>query len=383
MIFLVLALLVQADASARATIAGQIRMQDGTPAIAVRVAAVPAPRENVRAAEGQNYYTTQQPAAVVFTDAQGRYRLSAPPGRYVIIAGLVGRGTFYPSATDIDSAVVLNVDAGTTETADMTLATFPGSRVSGRITPPPASGAREFAALAGVGLGEMLEVPVRPDGTFEFGRIPLGDYLLNVFPNPPGQPSLPFRVEDRDVTSLELVRPAVRTVTGRIVVERGPLPVALLGFSTPQGHVAAAINTDLTFKVELHPARHRVELAGLPVGYEVRAVRVGAGDVTRTGLPIGDRDVHEVVIDVAVRRALPTVRGRMTGFPPDNQPTRVELSGPIIGAIAANVERDGTFTLADVPPGAYRARVGGRPDVRPVDVVVTSDGGNATIQAAR
>src|SRR5687768_674033 len=122
MIFLLLGVLLQADASAPATITGQIRMKDGTPAIAVRVAAVPAPRENVRAADGQNYYTTQQPAAVVFTDGQGRYPLSAPPGRYVIIAGLVGRGTFYPSATDIDSAVVLNVDAGTTQTADMTLA---------------------------------------------------------------------------------------------------------------------------------------------------------------------------------------------------------------------------------------------------------------------
>ena len=70
-------------------------------------------------------------------------------------------------------------------------------------------------------------------------------------------------------------------------------------------------------------------------------MRVGTEDVTRTGLPAVDRDVQVVINDVAVRRALPTVRGRVTGFASDNEPTRVELSGPIVDTVAAGVKRDG------------------------------------------
>jgi hypothetical protein len=384
MILAILAFLIQADASPRATIAGQVRMTDGTPAVAVRVAAIPAPRENVRAADGQNYYATQQPAALAFTDSEGRYRLSPPPGRYLVIAGLVGGGTFYPSTTDIDTAVALTVDAGSTQAAaDVTLLTFPGARVSGRITPPPAPSAREFAAIAGVGIGEMLEVPVAADGTFQLGRIPPGNYFLNVFPNPPGQPSLPFRVEDRDVTSLELVRPQVRRVSGRIVVERGPLPASLLGFSTEQGYVRTAINPDLTFSVGLHAARHRVELDGLPVGYEMRAVRIGDQDVTRSGIRVTDRDVDGVTIEVGVRRPLPTIRGRLSGFVSGNLPARVRLSGPLVGALEAQVDRAGTFTIGDVPPGLYHVAIPDRPEMKEIDFVVTSSGGDVTISAAR
>lgn len=379
-ILLLVALLAQASTPARATISGQVRMTDGTPAVAVRVAAVAAPRENVRASEGQNYYATQQPAAIAFTDRDGRYRMQVPAGRYVVIAGLVGTGTFHPSATDIDSARVLTVGAGGDDAADVTLLTFPGTRVSGRITPPPATGAQEFAAVAGVGLGEILETPVGPDGTFELGRIPPGEYLLNVFPNPPGQASLSFRVEDRDVTALTLVRPAVRTVSGRIVVDKGPLPDGLLGFSTPQGYVPATIEDDLTFTVGLHPAEHRAELAGLPVGYEVRAVRVGAKDVTRTGIPVGGQNVDDVVIEVAVRRELPAVRGRLIGFNAGEQPQRIQLSGPIVGVLEATAGRDGTFTVPNVPPGRYLARAVDRPGLA-VDVVVTSSGGEVTIRA--
>ena len=53
-ILMLVALLAQAGMPARATISGRVCMRDGTPAVAVRVAATPAPRENIRAAEGLN-----------------------------------------------------------------------------------------------------------------------------------------------------------------------------------------------------------------------------------------------------------------------------------------------------------------------------------------
>lgn len=379
--FLLATLLLQGPAAAaRATIEGQVRMGDGMPAAAVRVAAFPAPRENVRAIEGQNYYATQTPTAIAVTDRDGRYRLAVPPGRYLVVAGLIGRGTFYPSTTDIDKAEALTVTDVSTPNIDLTVQAFPGARVAGRITPPPAPGAREYAALAGVNLGEMLEVPVREDGSFEFGRVPEGNYLLNVFPNPPGQASLPFRVQRRDVTSLELVRSPVRKVSGKIVVEKGPLPVALLGFSTAQGYVSAPIRDDGTFSVGLHAATHRVELAGLPVGYAVRSVRAETTDVTSDGITVGDRDLENVTIDVAVRRQLPALRGRFVSSARGADRARVEVTGPIIGTLQAPVAADGTFEIPALPPGLYRARPAGRADVAPVEVVVTSSGGEATLE---
>lgn len=378
--FALLAALIQLVASPPGgSVSGEVRMRDGTPAVGVRVAALPAPREGVRAAEGQNYYATQQPTAVALTDGQGRYRLAMPPGRYIIAAGLAGSGTFYPSADDIDSATVLTLDSGATRTADIVLQTFPGARVAGRIVPPPAAGAREYANLAGVRLGEMLEAAVRADGSFEFGRIPPGEYLLNVVPTPPGHKSVPFRIEDRDVTTLEVVRSPTRQVSGRIVVDKGPLPVSLLSFSTLHGHAAATINPDLTFSVALHADQHRAALDGLPVGYDVRSVRVGSRDVTATGITVADRDVADVTIEVTVRRDLPTLRGRVTGVTVTAARTVVELTGPIVGKIEAVVSADGSFSVAGLPPGLYRATIAGRPEVPAVDVVVTSTGGEATL----
>lgn len=379
--FILASVLLQGPAtSASAVIEGQVRMRDGVPAAAVRVAAIPAPRENVSPADGQNYYATQTPTAVSFTDGDGRYRLAVPAGRYLVVAGLIGRGTFYRSTTEIDRAEALTVTDGRAANIDLTLQSFPGARVAGRITPPPADGVREYAALASVALGEMPEVPVREDGSFDFGRVPLGDYLLYVSPNPPGQTSLAFRVEQRDMTTLEFVRPPVRKVSGRIVVEKGPLPVVFLAFSTPQGHVSAPINPDGTFSVALHAATHRVELGGLPVGYAVRSVRMGAKDVTATGIPLAGADVENVTIDVAVRRQLAALRGRFTGSVPGAEPLRVEVTGPIVGRLEAPVRPDGSFEIPALPPGLYRVHPPGPSDARPAEVVVTSGGGEVTIE---
>lgn len=378
-----LTLLLQAATSPTATpryaIAGRVQTSTGMPAAAVRIAALPAPRENVRVAEGQNYYATQQPVAVTVSDSNGRYRLTnVPAGRYLIIAGLVGSGTFLPATTDIDSARAITVEKGNVDGADITLITFPGARVAGRVTPPPA-GIQEWATLAGVRLGELLEVPVRTDGTFEFGRLPPGDYLLSISPTPPGQASMRFTVKDQDVTGLEMVRPAVRRVRGRVEVERGPLPAPLLAFVTPQSYVAVPIDADNTFDVGVHAGRHTVDVGGLPAGYALKNVRVGTADVTNSGVLVGATDVADVVIEVTAPRELPTLRGRIAGQIPNG--LRVEATGRIVGTIESAVRPDGTFTLGPLPAGLYTVRVVDRTDIPSAQVVVDSRGGDVTLSA--
>src|SRR5204862_6368560 len=103
---------------------------------------------------------------------------------------------------------------------------------------------------------------------------------------------------DGDVTGLDLVRPATHTVTGRIVVQNGPLPRSILAFYTARSHVNVPINPDGTFTARLHSARHLVELAGMPGGYSVASVQAGSADVSQ-GLTVGNADVSGVVITVA------------------------------------------------------------------------------------
>jgi hypothetical protein len=358
-----------------AVVTGQVRLPDGGAVAALRVAAVPAPPPNIRPADGQNYYFAQTPTRVGLTDSDGRYRLAnLPAGRYFIIAGMVGQATFYPATTDIEAATVVTVAAGTPiDGLDITMRTPPGGRVTGRVSPAPGP-AGERAVLSGLRLGELIETPVGPDGSFDFGRLVPGEYLVSLLPTIPGLRSLPFRVADADVSSLQFQRPVLRTVTGRVVAERGPLPSSIVGFSTAESYVSASIKPDGTFSAQVQPGSHQLELGGLPAGYALASVRAGSRDVT-TGVPVGNEDVRDLVVTLGVRRELPRLTGRIAGAERLTTPADVELTGPIVGSIKAPLQKDGSFEVAALPPGLYRARIPQVPGFREVVVIVTSSGG--------
>jgi hypothetical protein len=369
-------LLQGAPAGAGGAVAtGQVRLADGSPVAAVRVAAVPAPPPNIKPSDGQNYYAVQTPVRVALTDNDGRYRLpNLPAGRYFIIAGMVGQATFYPSTANIEEATVVTSAAGSAlDGLDITMRTPPGGRVTGRVTPAAGGAPGERAVLSGLRLGELIETPVRPDGTFDFGRLLPGEYLVSLLPPPPGLRSIPFRHADADLASLQFQRPVLRTVTGRIVAEKGALPASIVGFSTAESYVSSALNRDGTFTVQLQPGRHQVEVGGLPAGYGLLSVRAGSRDAT-DALTIGNDDVRDVVITLAVRRALPRLVGRIAGTERLTSP-QVELTGPIVGSITVPLQKDGSFEVAALPPGLYRATIPQVPGFGPVVVVVTSTGG--------
>jgi len=285
-----------------AEVTGQVLTRDGVPAAAVRVSAIAAPPPDARPQDGSQYYQAPPPVRSVLTGVDGRYRLpNLPPGRYHVVAGVLGQATYYPSTLDADRASVVAVaSASKTGGIDLRLATTYGGRVRGRLNPPP-SGPGEIAVLSGLRLEELLEVPVGADGWFEFGHVPRGAYLVSISPAPPGLASLPLEVGDADVTSIELARPAVRRVGGRIVVEGGTLPPALLAFSTATSYVSAPIAPDGTFTARLQAGRHAADLGGLPVGYAVASVRLGSQDVSG-GLVVSAADIDGLVVTVTAPR---------------------------------------------------------------------------------
>jgi hypothetical protein len=260
----------------------------------------------------------------------------------------------------------------------VTLRTAPGGRVTGRVDPPPASTTSEIAVLSGLRLGELLEVPVRADGGFDFGRLLPGDYLVSLYPPPPGMRSLPFRLGESDVSSLKFQRPVLRNVTGRVVAQNGPVPASLVGFSTVESFVSSPIKPDGTFSAQLQPARHLVELGGLPAGYSIASVRVGSVDAAN-GIAVGTADVSNVLITLSVRRQLGRLTGRIAGVEKVTVPSlQVEVTGPIVGSLRAPLQKDGSFEVPNLPSGLYRVRIPQIPEFAPVAVVVTSSGGQLT-----
>jgi hypothetical protein len=291
--------LLQATAARPGVVTGQLQTKDGAPAAAIRISALPAPPPNIRPSDGQNYYATVAPASTALTDKQGRYRLAnLAPGRYFIIASVFGYPTFYPATTSADGATVITVGAeAPIDGVNFTVLLPPGGNVSGRVSTPPAANSQEKAILSGIELGELLETPVGTDGSFTFGHLPKGSYLLSIFPTPPGMPSRVFQVGETD-TRIDLVRPTLRTVSGRIVAPPGVLRRVLIGFSTERSYVTATASADGTFSAQVQPARHRIELGGLPPGYTLGSARLGAQDVSQ-GLVVGEKDITGVDITVA------------------------------------------------------------------------------------
>lgn len=371
---LILALLMQAAPARPAGVNGQIHTRDGAPVVAIRVSAIAAAPPDARPEDGIQYYIDPPPVASTLTDAQGRFRLPAiPAGRYLIVAGIIGQATYYPSTIDAMKATVVTVGGATAPgSIDLILAQPVGGRVRGTVSPPPANARTEIVVLSGQRLSELIEMPVAADGSFDFGHVPSGPYLLNFFPTPPGAPSISFQVGKTDPPPIQFTRPVTRLVTGRVVAENGPLPTTILGFRTDTSYVTATINPDGTFATRLHAGRHVTDVGGMPVGYDVRSVRVGPTDGS-SGIVVGNADVTNVVVTIKTPPQLPRLRGRVTGAPANS---KVEITGPIVGTPTAAIGADGTFEFPALVPGLYYVRIPQAPALGTTRVVVTPGGTN-------
>ena len=108
-----------------------------------------------------------------------------------------------------------------------------------------------------------------------------------------------FQVGTTD-SRIDLVRPIVHRVTGRLVGPKNVLPRVLIGFATDKSYVTATVSADGTFSADLQPARHIIELGGLPPAYSLGSARLGSQDVSK-GLTVGAQDLSGLEIAVAQR----------------------------------------------------------------------------------
>ena len=349
---------------------GMLRSIDGAPASAVRVAAIPVPKGNGTPDDNLNYFELVPATNTTLTDNDGHFSMmDLAPGRYYIIAGATGYGTWLPGTTDLRKATIVTVVSNEiTGDLDFSLMQKFGAKLSGSVKADMAVLGARTATLIGGKLEDLIEVPVKPDGTYEFGYVPPGNYLVQMYPPTSGMPARRVTVGNESVTGVELVPLPTVAVTGRIVTKRGPLPVGYLGFQTDETYVDSTIHPDGTFTVQLHAATHEPVMAGLPIGYSIASVRIGTRDVTK-GITVGKTDISDVVITLDTPQDLAAIKGKVSGLAPSRYATtRVEIKGPvtIIGSMQTNIREDGTFEFPAVTPGSYSLSLTSVPEFTPL-----------------
>jgi hypothetical protein len=360
------------------------------------------------------------PSGSASTNDIGEYRIfGLAPGQYYVSAaapqGSIGANgvpaegtearsgyapTFYPGTAEIASAQKLTV--GTAQTLSeinigllsTRLATISGVATDsqGRPLAPGGVSIIPRGGITGLGNGGGQ---LRSDGTFTVPYISPGEYVVraNAFRPPPAPdaPSGPpefsiasVTVNGEDVTDLHLAPVVPAAVSGRVSfddpgaaqsVQSSAIRImwqALnpddmsVGFA---GGPASPVQDDLAFELKTPPGRMALRViiaASRPstaIGWQVKAIRVGAVDVTDSGVDVGSQGVRGVEIELTNRWQ------QITGLVTDANGGSVKdyvvvlfaqdrLRWSAVGDRYFATGRpgdDGRFNVATLPPGDYYA----------------------------
>jgi hypothetical protein len=316
--------------------------------------------------------------------------------------------TFFPGTATASDARLLTVEAGKeTPSVDIGLLTVPLARVSGTVVdsrgrPNPnvivwLNPARADGALVPTG-GAFDVIEVDAAGRFTLPGIPPGDYRLDVQAKSRMEAiaksgssgtgmsgsgaveefaSVPVTVNGENIDSLMVQTSAGARMTGRLVVEGGAFPPAVMakvkvvvspvlqgtGLSAVLLNSGAAVQPDGTFELRGLIGSRLVRVGGLPEGAALKSVRANGMDVTDDGLEVGQADVGDV--DIVVTTTPTKVTGTVTDsagkaerdyvvvvFADDKRRWTATLNRFVV---STRPGADGVFTLTALPPGNYLA----------------------------
>ena len=286
------------------------------------------------------------------TDDLGRFRLfGLEPGEYVVAVEARGMGgppvegasegfitTYFPSALTDREATRVRVagsgDAGDVEIMLVRTRTF---RITGTIMDSqgrvvqhpnvmlvrPSGGG--FSTAGGFSTPDV-------SGKFTIRDVVPGEYRLVVRPmdrppseSPqPGQPpretaAVPLSVSS-DIEDLVVVTQPGATVSGQIVFAEGApaaVPSGLRVMTQPADRwmmmgppPSATVGATLQFTLNDVSGSHLIRLAGLPPGFAMKAVMLGATDVTDT--PVELKPAHSRQLQIVVTSRASTLEGIVT-----------------------------------------------------------------------
>jgi hypothetical protein len=282
--------------------------------------------------------------------------------------------TFHPATTLAADAERITLRGGEDKTAvDITMTSTPAVKVSGRIVGAPSSVNASFIRLRAVGdvpeafaLTQLVPMLVQPDGRFDFGNVPPGQYVLDVHfrpgqrgggpsgaalafvgargallagpPGPPqrvGGPPSPaldplwasqlISVGESDVTGLVIGLNRSLALTGRVEFVGGtPQPTAQMRQRVSVELMSLQMGTQLRSYVGRPDAEGRFEVRGIIPGQyamsyggfsvpgwaTLRSITAGGVDITDTVLDVDMSDIPNVVVTVADTPAA-SIQGRV------------------------------------------------------------------------
>ena len=334
------------------------------------------------------------------TDDTGMYRISPlAPGEYLVMAlfretwvaddrdkqALGYAPSYYPGTTSVAAAQRIKVVAGQEVSAiDFSLVPGRAATISGTVV--TADGAPLAAATIGVtqevigpggsSMSMIANTRAGADGTFKIRDVSPGQYILRA-----GGPesdrgaetaSMNLTVTGADIDGLVLGADAGGLIAGRVVADNGT------ALPAPPPSVIASSATFERSSVTVLPAENGrvdaggrfvrraatgpafIRMSGLPSGWAVKSVVMGAQDITttpveiRAGQTLGD-------ITVVVSNRLPSVTGAVTDANgrPSDAPVLLFPADPAQWHEAADTvrtaraDRTGTYRFDRVRPGDY------------------------------
>jgi hypothetical protein len=315
-LFLGLLLLLQNGSAA-----GQIRATGGESVAGIRVAAV---------------VGNSEVKSIATTDGMGRYRLeNIPPGRYYIQAGLIDGPSYFPGVASMTAAASILISAGTAvEGLDFTVVPPQGVKISGRL--PVVNGRPVSISMRSRNRPLGLSPEIRDGGTFEFSRVPPGEYQLSGS----GVPMLTVVVSDKDV--------AVGIVPGTGVKVSGVVGLGPNSPRVPNQKVALQGSTAWVQAEAGIDASGRFEFPGVPEGIYTLKTVPGFASSLKT-ISVGNTDIAGLVLPAAIEvTGLVLMEGEA--------PLMIVAKGTDEKVFSTAVKRDGTFRLP-IAEGEYQLSI--------------------------
>jgi hypothetical protein len=395
-------------------VSGRVLQQSGQPALGATVWILRASFNS----QGRRLDVINRSTA----DDRGDFRaFGITPGRYYLAAGTdtetvrrpygafvgdpnVGRVenyaiAYYPAATDVERATMIEIQPGMEVRADMRVSERKEYHIRGRVidaaTNKPPERLQIDLRSWDVERGLMnVIVPDNYDaksGNFDLLGASPGNYTLrlrvpvdipaNLRNDPTAlgallstrqrMPEFPVTVSDKDVEGLSLVLSGGVTMPARLVVEGQP-PTDLSKFNarvgvvlyyqrfsgvdpSPSGTPPITPEGAISFS-NLVEGDYSFQVFSLPTGFYLKSVKYGGVDVRNKPIAVGS---SPDTLEITVQRGTGTLTGAVfdsrdnlvAGIPVALVPDQRDLTENYRIGITG---RDGSFSIGNIPPGRYK-----------------------------
>jgi hypothetical protein len=180
-------------------------------------------------------------------------------------------------------------------------------------------------------------------------------------------------VTGEDIKDLQLVAVKPSLVRGRLIVDPAAaqrlqttaLAITMLPLEQQMmmmgGMMPGKVTDDFTIELRSAPGKYRVGSINMPLGFSIRAVRLGAADVTDSGVEIKPNE-ELTGLEVELTNRITTIVGLVTN--PRGEPSK-DYSAIVFAQdseqwtansryrSSGRPDQDGRYRIANLPPGRY------------------------------